>query len=105
MIGSSEGLKEDRSSCLEFLRSLEQRGLGVTQLFIGDKCLGLFGSSKRGIPGFQVCAKHLYQNVFSLTPRSKMKKVWQQCQETIRAQEDKTAVKQKTALIVTKLSR
>ena len=41
VIGASEGMKEDKTSWQEFLKSLRKRGLTGTQLFIGDKCLGL----------------------------------------------------------------
>jgi putative transposase len=36
VIGASEGMKEDKASWLEFLKSLKKRGLEGTQLFIGD---------------------------------------------------------------------
>ena len=41
VIGASEGMKEDKASWQEFLKRLRKRGLTGTQLFIGDKCLGL----------------------------------------------------------------
>lgn len=41
VIGSAEGMKEDRDSWLSFFKSLKARGLDGTQLFIGDRCLGL----------------------------------------------------------------
>ena len=42
IIGASEGSKEDKASWVSFLRSLKERGLQGTQLFVGDKCLGCF---------------------------------------------------------------
>lgn len=44
IIGACEGAKEDKESWLNFLRSLKERGLKGTQLFVGDKCLGLIES-------------------------------------------------------------
>ena len=41
VIGAAEGMKEDKESWLNFLVGLKSRGLTGTQLFIGDKCLGL----------------------------------------------------------------
>ena len=41
VLGAAEGMKEDAASWLNFLKSLKARGLNGTQLFIGDKCLGL----------------------------------------------------------------
>jgi transposase-like protein len=50
VIGASEGMKEDKASWLEFLKSLKQRGLEGTQLFIGDKCLGLLEAINEVFP-------------------------------------------------------
>ncbi len=41
IIGASEGSKEDKASWASFLRSLKERGLQGTQLFVRDKCLDL----------------------------------------------------------------
>lgn len=73
IIGACEGAKEDKESWLSFLRSLKERGLKGTQLFIGDKCLGLIESIAEVFPGayFQRCVVHFYRNVFSVTPHSK----------------------------------
>ena len=77
VIGASEGMKEDKASWYEFLKSLKQRCLQGTQLFIGDKCLGLLEAVNEVFPGskFQRCTVHFYRNVFSVTPRSKVKEV------------------------------
>ena len=37
----SEGAKEDKASCTQFLRELKERGLKRVQLSVSDKCLGL----------------------------------------------------------------
>lgn len=39
IIGALEGAKEDKASWLEFLRSLKERGLSGTQLFVGTYAL------------------------------------------------------------------
>lgn len=104
VIGASEGMKEDKASWYEFLKSLKQRGLQGTQLFIGDKCLGLLEAVNEVFPGarFQRCTVHFYRNVFSVTPRSKVKEVAAML-KAIHAQEDKEAAKEKAIQIAAKL--
>jgi len=104
VIGASEGMKEDKTSWLEFIKSLKERGLSGTQLFIGDKCLGLLEAVNETYPEakFQRCNVHFYRNVFSVTPRSKMKEVAAML-KAIHAQEDKEAAKEKAAAVVAKL--
>ena len=104
VIGAAEGMKEDTASWLEFLKGLKQRGLEGTQLFIGDKCLGLLEAINEVFPDsrFQRCTVHFYRNVFSVTPRSKMKEVAAML-KAIHAQESKEAAKEKAAKVVAKL--
>jgi len=104
VIGAAEGMKEDKASWQEFLKSLKERGLTGVQLFIGDKCLGLLEAVNETFPEakFQRCNVHFYRNVFSVTPRSKMKEVAAML-KAIHAQEDKDAAKEKAAAVVTKL--
>jgi len=104
VIGASEGMKEDKTSWLEFMKSLKERGLSGTQLFIGDKCLGLLEAVDETFPEakFQRCTVHFYRNVFSVTPRSKMKEVAAML-KAIHAQEDKEAAKEKATAVVAKL--
>jgi len=104
VIGAAEGMKEDTASWLEFLKGLKQRGLEGTQLFIGDKCLGLLEAINEVFPDsrFQRCTVHFYRNVFSVTPRSKMKEVAAML-KAIHAQESKDAAKEKAAKVVAKL--
>ncbi len=104
LIGAAEGMKEDTASWLEFLKGLKQRGLEGTQLFIGDKCLGLLEAINEVFPDsrFQRCTVHFYRNVFSVTPRSKMKEVAAML-KAIHAQESKDAAKEKAAKVVAKL--
>lgn len=104
VIGAAEGMKEDTASWLEFLKSLKQRGLEGTQLFIGDKCLGLLEAVNEVFPNskFQRCTVHFYRNVFAVTPRSKMKEVAAML-KAIHAQESKEAAKEKALKVVAKL--
>lgn len=104
VIGAAEGMKEDKASWLEFIKNLKQRGLEGTQLFIGDKCLGLLEAINEVYPKakYQRCAVHFYRNVFSVTPRSKMKEVAAML-KAIHAQEDKAAAKEKAKAVVAKL--
>jgi len=89
IIGASEGMKEDSESWLEFLRSLKERGLKGTRLFVGDKCQGLVDAIDQVYPGvhYQRCIVHFYRNVFTTVPRSKMKMVAAML-KAIHAQED-----------------
>lgn len=104
VIGASEGMKEDKISWQEFFRSLKERGLSGTQLFIGDKCLGLLEAVTEIFPKakYQRCNVHFYRNIFSVTPRSKMREVAAML-KAIHAQENKEAAKEKAAAVVHKL--
>ena len=104
VIGAAEGMKEDLASWQEFLRSLKQRGLTGTQLFIGDKNLGLLEAVNDVFPDakYQRCTVHFYRNVFSVTPRSRMKEVAAML-KAIHAQENKEAAKEKAAAVAAKL--
>lgn len=104
VIGAAEGMKEDRASWLSFLRQLKERGLKGTQLFIGDKCLGLVEALAECYPlaKFQRCMVHFYRNVFSLVPRGKAKDVAAML-KAVHAQEDKTAALKKVEDVVEKL--
>jgi len=104
VIGAAEGMKEDKASWREFLKGLKQRGLDGTQLFIGDKCLGLLEAVNEVYPDakYQRCTVHFYRNVFSVTPRSKMKEVAAML-KAIHAQESKEAAKEKATAVAAKL--
>ena len=104
IIGAAEGMKEDKASWLAFLQMLKQRGLEGTQLFIGDKCLGLLEAIHEVYPEsrFQRCTVHFYRNVFSLVPRSKMKTVAAML-KAIHAQEDLKTAKEKAKAVAEKL--
>lgn len=104
VIGAAEGGKEDRESWLNFLVSLKERGLTGTQLFIGDKCLGLLDAINTVFPdaGYQRCTVHFYRNVFTVVPRSKVKEVAAML-KAIHAQEDREAAKEKAKAVAQKL--
>lgn len=104
VIGAAEGMKEDLASWQDFLRSLKQRGLTGTQLFIGDKNLGLLEAVNEVFPNakYQRCTVHFYRNVFSVTPRSRMKEVAAML-KAIHAQENKAAAKEKAVAVAAKL--
>jgi putative transposase len=104
IIGSAEGSKEDKESWLNFLRYLKERGLQGVQQFVSDKCLGLIEALGEVYPGskWQRCVVHFYRNVFSVTPRGKMKEV-AAILKAIHAQEDKVAAKEKAMAAVEKL--
>lgn len=104
VIGAAEGMKEDKESWREFLKTLKQRGLEGTQLFIGDKSLGMLEAITEVYPEakYQRCTVHFYRNIFSVTPRSKMKEVAAML-KAIHAQENKAEAKAKAERVVAKL--
>ena len=104
VIGACEGLREDKESWLCFLRDLKTRGLQGTQLFIGDKCLGLLEAVSTVYPtaSYQRCTVHFYRNVMSVVPRNKMKLVAAML-KAIHAQEDRQAARAKARDVVAKL--
>lgn len=104
VLGAVEGMKEDSESWLEFLRSLKERGLSGCQLFIGDRNLGLLEAVTRVYPQakYQRCTVHFYRNMFSVTPRSKVRVVAAML-KAIHAQEDKKAALEKARLVSAKL--
>ena len=96
VIGAAEGMKEDKASWLAFLQWLKSRGLEGVRLAVGDKCLGMLDAVAEVFPQakYQRCTVHFYRNVFSVTPRSKMKLVAKML-KAIHAQESKAAAREK----------
>lgn len=94
-------MKEDKASWLGFLQWLKERGLDGVRLIVGDKCLGMLGAAAKVFPEakYQRCTVHFYRNVFSATPRSKMKLVAKML-KAIHAQENKAATREKTNQVV-----
>ena len=96
VIGAAEGMKEDKASWLAFFQWLKGRGLDGVQLVVGDKCLGMLDAAAEVFPQakYQRCTVHFYRNVFSATPRSRMKLVAKML-KAIHAQESKAAAREK----------
>jgi len=96
VIGAAEGMKEDKASWLAFLQWLKGRGLDGVRLIVGDKCLGMLDAAAEVFPQakYQRCTVHFYRNVFSVTPRSKMKLVAKML-KAIHSQESKAAAREK----------
>ena len=104
VIGAAEGMKEDKASWLAFLQWLKGRGLDGVRLIVGDKCLGMLDAAAEVFPQakYQRCTVHFYRNVFSVTPRSKMKLVAKML-KAIHAQESKTAAREKARQVAESL--
>lgn len=101
VIGAAEGMKEDKASWLSFLQWLKGRGLDGVRLIVGDKCLGMLEAAAEVFPEakYQRCTVHFCRNVFSATPRSKMKLVARML-KAIHAQENKPAAREKAKQVV-----
>jgi transposase-like protein len=104
IIGAAEGMKEDRESWRTFFVWLKERGLAGVRLIIGDKCLGMLESIPEVFPDakYQRCTVHFYRNIFSVTPRNKMKEV-SMLLKAIHAQECKASAKEKAKQVADKL--
>lgn len=104
VIGASEGMKEDKESWVSFFQWLKSRGLTGVQLIIGDKSLGMLESIPEVFPDakYQRCTVHFYRNIFSVTPRSKMKFVSKML-KAIHASENKSAAREKAKQVVAEL--
>ena len=104
ILGAAEGMKEDKESWLNFFTWLKSRGLTGVRLVVGDKCLGMLESIPMVFPEakYQRCTVHFYRNVFTVTPKTKMKQVTLML-KAIHAQESKEAAQEKAASIATKL--
>jgi transposase-like protein len=104
IIGAAEGMKEDLESWKTFLTWLKGRGLTGTELFIGDRCLGMLEAINEVFPDakYQRCAVHFYRNVFSTVP-SKKRKIVAQMLKAIHAQEDRKSATEKAQSVISKL--
>lgn len=96
VIGAAEGMKEDKDSWKNFFLWLKGRGLKGVRLIIGDKSLGMLESIPEVFPEakYQRCTVHFYRNIFSVTPKSKVKFVAKML-KAIHASENKTAAREK----------
>lgn len=104
ILGAAEGMKEDKDSWRNFFVWLKERGLSGVRLIIGDKCLGMLETIPEVFPDakYQRCTVHFYRNVFSVTPRNKVRDVSLML-KAIHAQENKEAAREKAAQVVQKL--
>jgi len=104
VLGVCEGAKEDKAGWSSFLKHLKSRGLTGVRLFITDKCLGLVESLGEVFPeaAWQRCVVHFYRNVFTMTPKGKVKEVAAML-KAIHAQEDRAAAQAKVEQVAAKL--
>ena len=104
VLGAAEGMKEDKASWVSFFQWLRGRGLDGVKLIVGDKCLGMLEAVGEVFPEakYQRCTVHFYRNVFSVTPRSKVKLVAKML-KAIHAQENKKAAREKAKAVVEEL--
>lgn len=100
VLGAAEGMKEDKAS-FSFFQWLRGRGLDGVKLIIGDKSLGMLEAVGEVFPEakYQRCTVHFYRNVFSVTPRSRVKLVAKML-KAIHAQESKKAAREKARAVV-----
>ena len=97
-------MKEDRENWRSFFVWLKERGLTDVHLIIGDKNLVMLETISEVFPDarYQRCTVHFYRNIFSVTPRNKMKAVVLML-KAIHAQESKEATCEKAIQVVEKL--
>ncbi len=97
-------MKEDKEIWRSFFVWLEKRGLAGVRLIIGDKCLGMHETIPEVFPDakYQRCTVHFYRNIFSVTPRKRMKEVAMML-KAIHAQECKQAARDKAVQVAAKL--
>ena len=70
VIGVAEGMKEDKASWEQFIRSMIERGLKGVRLVVGDRCAGLVATVGEMLPQarYQRCMVHFMRNVLSKVP-------------------------------------
>ena len=104
IIGAAEGMKEDKESWRSFFVWLKERGLSGVRLVIGDRNPGMPETIPEVFPDarYQRCTVHFYRNIFSVTPRNKMKTVAMML-KAIHAQESKEAAREKARGVSDKL--
>ena len=99
-----DDMKEDKTSWVSFFQWLRSRGLDGVKLIVGDKSLGMLEAVGEVFPEakYQRCTVHFYRNVFSVTPRSKVKIVAKML-KAIHAQESKKAARQRAKAVAEEL--
>jgi len=70
VIGVAEGMREDKASWEQFIRSMIERGLKGVRLVVGDRCAGLVSTVGEMLPKarYQRCMVHFMRNVLSKVP-------------------------------------
>lgn len=70
VLGTAEGMKEDKASWVSFFQWLRGRGLEGVKLVVGDKYLGMLEAVGESFPEakYQHCTVHFYRNVFRYAP-------------------------------------
>jgi len=78
ILGTVEGMKEDKASWVDFFQWFRRHGLDGVKQVVGDKCLGMLEAVGEVFPDakYQRCTVHFYCNIFSVVPRSKVKLVF-----------------------------
>lgn len=104
IIGTAEGMKEDKESWRSFFVWLRERGLASACLIIGDKNLGMLETIPEVFSDarYQCCIVYFYRNIFSATSRSKMKTVAMML-KAVHARESKKAAREKARRVADKL--
>ena len=99
VLGADEGMKEDKAGWVSLFPWLHGRGLDGVKLVVGDKCQGMLEAMREVFPEvkYQRCTGYFYRNVFSVTPRSKVKLVSKML-KAIHAQEIKKAAREKAVV-------
>ena len=97
-------MKEDKESWRNFFVWLKERELTGVRMIVGDKNLGMLETIPEVFPHakYQRCTVHFYRNVFSVTPKNRMKEVSMML-KAIHAQENKEAAKEKAEQVTLKL--
>ena len=104
VLGSIEGIKEDKASCVNFFPCLRGRSLDGDRLAVIDKCQGIREAEGEVFldTKYQRCTVHFYRNVISVTPRSNVKLV-AKMPKAIHGQESKKVAREKAKAVVEKL--
>ena len=104
VLGTAEGMKEDKTSWVNFFQWLRDRDLDGVKLVVGDKCLGMLEAVGEVFPEvkYQRCTVHFYRNVFAVTPRSKAKLV-AKCSKRSTPKKVKKATREKARAVVEEL--
>lgn len=103
IIGAAEGMKEDKESWRSFFVWLRERVLNGVRLIIGDVPL-MLEIIPEVFPAvrYQRCTVHVHRNIFSVTPRNRMKTVFMML-KTIHSQESKETAREKDRFIAEKI--